>query len=653
MDSTNTPAAASTWTSFFASNAKCLLYNEAGVGLQEMTASGKSVDDCLSAIDGNPTVPLMVLSPLNKVHILFGLKTIGNDIFSPEKSYVFLSPHGASCTPVEIDLVDILHATFSFPGPSVDAFKAADSTAKIKALDIAPTATVFHSRKIFALPPFVGAKFTDLDHQPSPLDALLIISKALSEHDSSHEGSNLFSILLPSMNFLWTTIQDLDFQTTAFTVVSPAFGQTATDWASSFSKSYLHAAQPHVSTSDLITNAATNVAANLYGLQNEIHGLRSDRVTEKSKAKGNFSSWHETTQRMVLFAASIDGETPSEEPTDFLNSFCKIQKSTDAQTVLIQSMLASQGCTVQISAGFVAALQKGLWLWTHQSVPSNLTILAVPRPNGHVEETVQDLVLALKSETPSLFSESDLKQLTRQPMSFPSATDVNDLEAHYMNMAGLLTLLLGEDSLLTRYAKSWTQHLRTNFGSYQNQAVTDPLFIRKLLFSFDVRVQTFLRACMNAPRRDAVNSSYLESSGLFTQIVMQNFHAQLPAAYLPATPRLTPHEDRRRSNPYEDRRRSNQYDDRAFTSRQKPNPPRDSVWGPEVQNMNQIPDWDITRLNIEFRKFNRPSNPGPPDICKKWHLKGSCYVDCPRKLSHQVLINPAKKAFSQWVASCK
>jgi hypothetical protein len=109
----NAPAAASTWKSFFVSNTKCLLYNEAGDSLQQMTASGKSVDDCLSAIDSNPTVPLMVLPPLNKVHILFGLKTVGSDIFSPGKSYLFLSPHGALCTPVEIALVDMPSSSLS------------------------------------------------------------------------------------------------------------------------------------------------------------------------------------------------------------------------------------------------------------------------------------------------------------------------------------------------------------------------------------------------------------------------------------------------------------------------------------------------------------------------------------------------------------
>ena len=152
-------------------------------------------------------------------------------------------------------------------------------------------------------------------------------------------------------------------------------------------------------------------------------------------------------------------------------------------------MHAEHACSVDVSNGLVTALQKGMWLWTNQSIPSNLTILGVPRPNGHVEGAGQDLILSLKSETPSLFSDTDLKALTRQSLSFPSNAD--ELQAHYANMAGLLTILLGKDSLLTCFAESWGEHLRENYVSYANQDVSDRHFIRKVLFSFDIRVQSF------------------------------------------------------------------------------------------------------------------------------------------------------------------
>jgi hypothetical protein len=119
------------------------------------------VADCTAAIDANPIVPLMIISPLNKVQVLFGLKKVGGDLLS-DQSYVLLSPYGALCAPVEIDLADTLHSSFEFPGPSVDAFRAADSTAKIMALTIPQNPTTFKKRKIFALPPFVGANFLDM-----------------------------------------------------------------------------------------------------------------------------------------------------------------------------------------------------------------------------------------------------------------------------------------------------------------------------------------------------------------------------------------------------------------------------------------------------------------------------------------------------------
>jgi hypothetical protein len=346
-----------TWKSFFTSNAQCLLYNEAGNALRDLTRTDKTVDVCKSAIEANQTVPFMVLSSLNKVHVVFGMKTTGDELVSTEEmAYVFLSPQGSSVDLHTIALVETLQRTHSFPGQSAVTLQAADTSAKLNALEVLPTATAYESRQIFAIPPFIGAKFTDFAEPPSASEALLIFSKALLEYDSSHAGSSLYSVYLPSLNFLWTTIKDLVFHATAYTALLSTSSAAAKAWASSFPSKYLDAVQPQVSNLDLITNAATNVAANLYGLQNEIHGLRTDRVANKAKTKGHFAPWHQLSQKMVLFASSTGGETPPEEPTAFLTDFCAIVKSSDAQLVLTQTMLVEQHCTVQLSPGFVLAL---------------------------------------------------------------------------------------------------------------------------------------------------------------------------------------------------------------------------------------------------------------------------------------------------------
>jgi hypothetical protein len=84
---------------------------------------------------------------------------------------------------------------------------------------------------------------------------------------------------------------------------------------------YLAPARPPVSNVDLITNTGTNVTANLHGVQNELHGLRHDRVAHKDKTKG-FQSWHERSKKMVLFASSIDGQNAPERPRTSRGFLC-------------------------------------------------------------------------------------------------------------------------------------------------------------------------------------------------------------------------------------------------------------------------------------------------------------------------------------------
>jgi hypothetical protein len=155
MANTNT-----TWKSFFTSNAQCLLYNEAGNALRDLTRTDKTVAACKSAIESNQTVPFMVLSSLNKVHVVFGMMTTGGELVSTEeRAYVFLSPQGSSVDLHTIALVETLQRTHSFQGHSADTLQAADTPAKLIALENPlPTATAYESRHIFAIPPFVGAK---------------------------------------------------------------------------------------------------------------------------------------------------------------------------------------------------------------------------------------------------------------------------------------------------------------------------------------------------------------------------------------------------------------------------------------------------------------------------------------------------------------
>jgi hypothetical protein len=48
---------------------------------------------CSLAVKANPTVPFMVLSSLNKVHVVLGFTTTGGDLVSTEEEAdVFLSP---------------------------------------------------------------------------------------------------------------------------------------------------------------------------------------------------------------------------------------------------------------------------------------------------------------------------------------------------------------------------------------------------------------------------------------------------------------------------------------------------------------------------------------------------------------------------------
>jgi hypothetical protein len=117
----------------------------------------------------------MLLSSLNKVHVVFGMKITGGELISKEETaYVFLSPQGSSVDIHTIKLFQALKIHHSFPGHSVEVLIAADTKVKLWALEVTPALPVSESRQIFLIPSFVGAKFTDLAEphmQPRPLSS--------------------------------------------------------------------------------------------------------------------------------------------------------------------------------------------------------------------------------------------------------------------------------------------------------------------------------------------------------------------------------------------------------------------------------------------------------------------------------------------------
>jgi hypothetical protein len=84
----------------------------------------------------------MVHSSLNKVHVVFGMKKTGGELVSTEETaYVILSPQGSSVDLHTIALVETIQQTFNFQGHSADTLQAADSSAKLNALEVLPTST--------------------------------------------------------------------------------------------------------------------------------------------------------------------------------------------------------------------------------------------------------------------------------------------------------------------------------------------------------------------------------------------------------------------------------------------------------------------------------------------------------------------------------
>jgi hypothetical protein len=632
------------WKRFFAGSEISTRYNQAGPRLLEMTATARSTEECIATLTQNPMAPILFINNLNNVQILMGTKQFGGDFFTPT-FYGAVIPYGASSTPIEINLHEALTTIIEFAGPATATLKAVNSTASLEALQATTrNATQVKTRALFVIPPFVAAKLIDRESSTSTSNAFLIMNASLIEHDAQHDGSTLHESFSPVLRLLWANSQHLLNQVEAAkTPFAPTSTQLVLDWASELSAKNLQPNQAVTSQNELMVSAATNVAASVTNLQHELHGYRSDKVSARPKEKGAFKTWNMTSQRMVLFASSTDGQEVPTEPTEFLQNLCKIQSVTETQNVLTHTLESEHNCIVQISPGLAQALQKGIWLYTVQNIPSNMTIFALSRPTGSVEQAAMDLALQMKYENPMLLNDSDLKKLTHQLNTI--AQNVPELEASYSNAAGLLYSLLGQYAMPTTYATAWANHVHKNYMLYVNQAARDILFLRKCQYAFDIRLQGFLRSCMTAKTREDVQDSYL-GLDVLQQIALQNFSVDLPTVLLPNPSTTSISRGSSGTHQREEGAETNGQEKRSRTTAK-------TDYGPVVVNGSQNSAWDMNRQNMTWKNFHNKDKPIPNNNCLKWHIKGSCNQNCPRKASHKMLTGDERVSFQKWFDSCK
>ena len=157
--------------------------------------------------------------------------------------------------------------------------------------------------------------------------------------------------------------------------------------------------------------------------------------------------------------------------------------------------------------------------------------------------------------------------------------------------------------------------------------VSDHLFVAKIMYAIDIRVQRWLEQCKGASSRCAVDDRIIDFREIISDIGNCRFNIELPPSF--TQPTVTPRmiDD---SNPGRNPRKRKGLDEKENENKKR-----------MVNNENQLEEFNMIAGETWKGTFCGKCVEDCPNwsgtkvkMCPRWHSKGDCFSDCRDSESH-------------------
>ncbi len=246
---------------------------------------------------------------------------------------------------------------------------------------------------------------------------------------------------------------------------------------------------------------------------------------------------------------------------------------------------------------------------------------------------------------------SSLKQTVHVPKDFDS------LGSQLILFATASTIFFGKESICTKRLNQLVLLVGRNKKALRDQIALDKFFAARFLFAVDRRVQRWLRMCKAATMtRMSVNNNVLNFDDLLEQVLNGSFHMNLPTSFkkIKIKPKIKAANVSKPAAAAE-----NNGDGKGGRGKKQKGKNRSRNL---VKNSAQDKDFKLqtgeTWQETYSKQFpqDRPSWDGKVKMYTRWNIKGVCYDNCARFVSHVAKDKiPAdkKEIFLTFMSKCR
>jgi hypothetical protein len=301
---------------------------------------------------------------------------------------------------------------------------------------------------------------------------------------------------------------------------------------------------------------------------------------------------------------------------------------------------------------FTNTIRHGMICYAKSDIPSNFTIfgIRVKNPTALNEQQARGMNLhILESGKDNNKSIMEMIQSNKKPIKIP--TNIEELMIIVKGFGGLAlaTILFGRNSSLPLSLNQLARDLSTNKIILKGKIMNDPTLIAKILYTVDNRTQLWASYLRRAEDREDVNDQILDFTLVMNEVLLGQFHVNLPATF--TSPKNTRDDDE------DDEQRKKK------KKNKKKGSPLKEIEGDRKEINKNIPVEFRLRVGEDYKQVfarrcleDRPKWNQSCKMCPRWWIIGVCYSDCNNVESHvdsDQLPQDKKSAFIEYLEKAR
>ena len=345
--------------------------------------------------------------------------------------------------------------------------------------------------------------------------------------------------------------------------------------------------------------------------------LTQIQTTNGEKQNKSFKKIAKKYQKMMLIASSrgdVVNTNLNDEALDFFS-----QSSSLLAQIFLNSYLEAKDIVCSISTALTTILMHGSFLWSNAVNPSGLSASVISTKDVINNDSLYDGIVldyTIKHE----ITDGSLHKLMKTKIIYPTKIEstINRIDA----LAALSKLFFGESSHLARGLDQLVFECKRNKTLLKRKLALDEMFIPKILYAVDDRVNQWLSQCCREQSVSETSLGLVNFTNIIEKLQMNDFNC-----YLPINLRQIIKEE---TSPT---KRSTTQENNKNKKRTK----QDNV--STIKNENIKEEWRLKDGENWNQTFRHKSKDAPMlsvncRTCLKYHVKGYCFQDCNFRNSH-------------------